>query len=111
MSKKSIEKEFNICKKSLIHNRLVIAVKNTDETLIAFLKPICFTFREDMPEIPILMSKWRIENPTISAGMFKVTEERTISWLDPYEVSEVQNLISLQNNLAISINSTVDNNA
>ena len=82
MSKKSIEKEFKICKKSLIHNRLVIAVKNTDETLIAFLKPICFTFREDMPEIPILMSKWRVENPTISAGMFKVTEERTISWLD-----------------------------
>ena len=35
---------------------------------------------------------------------------RTISWLDPYEISEVQNLISLQNNLAISINSTVDNN-
>ena len=34
---------------------------------------------------------------------------RTISWVDPYELSEVQNLISLQNNLAISINSNLEN--
>ena len=34
---------------------------------------------------------------------------RTISWVDPYEFSEVLNLLSVENNLAISINSNVEN--
>ena len=34
---------------------------------------------------------------------------RTISWIEPYEFLEVQNLLSVENNLAISINSNLEN--
>ncbi|MDC1492530.1 Omp28-related outer membrane protein [Flavobacteriaceae bacterium] len=34
---------------------------------------------------------------------------RTISWIDPYGFSEVQNLLTVENNLAISINSNLEN--
>lgn len=34
---------------------------------------------------------------------------RTISWLDPYQFSEVNSLLSEENNVAISINSTIEN--
>ena len=34
---------------------------------------------------------------------------RTISWLDPYQFSEVNSLLSEENNVAISINSTLEN--
>jgi thiol-disulfide isomerase/thioredoxin len=34
---------------------------------------------------------------------------RTISWLDPYQLSEVNSLLSEENNVAISINSTLEN--
>ena len=57
-----------------------------------------------------LIKKSDLRSELSIGGFPSARLNRTISWVDPYEVSEVQNLISLQNNLAISINSTVDNN-
>ena len=36
---------------------------------------------------------------------------RTISWIDPYDFLEVQNLLTVENNLAISINSNLENSS
>ena len=51
------------------------------KTLFCYLKPIQNNFIELDYNLCFLLSKWRIENPTISTGTFEVSEERTKKWL------------------------------
>lgn len=59
-----------------------LPIRNTENELIAFLRPITKEFRKSDAYLPALMTKWRIENPTISTGIFVPNEDRTAKWLD-----------------------------
>lgn len=59
-----------------------LPVRNSEKELVAYLRPITKEFRKNDAYLPALMTKWRIENPTISTGIFVPNEERTAKWLD-----------------------------
>ncbi|SMC40583.1 Protein N-acetyltransferase, RimJ/RimL family [Oscillospiraceae bacterium] len=46
------------------------------------LVPITYDFEDSMPECAALLSKWRIENPSLSPAEFVVTEKRTTAWIE-----------------------------
>lgn len=59
-----------------------LPVYDNDSELVAFLRPIGQDFRQTDPGLAALLTKWRVENPTISTGKFEVSEQRTAAWLD-----------------------------
>lgn len=59
-----------------------LALRNTQGDLIAWLKPVIKEWRRSDAYLPELLTRWRIENPTISTGKFVPTAERTAAWLD-----------------------------
>lgn len=59
-----------------------LPVYGPEGKLIAYLSPITKGYRDTSPDLPNLLSRWRIENPTISTAIFQVTVERTEKWLD-----------------------------
>ena len=77
--KETVIYKFNQLKSSEI-NSSVINVYDS-KRLFCYLKPIQNNFIELDYNLCFLLSKWRIENPTISTGIFQVTEERTKKWL------------------------------
>ncbi|MDG2372179.1 MAG: GNAT family N-acetyltransferase [Flavobacteriaceae bacterium] len=63
------------------------------EDLLCYLKPIQENFTDLNYNLCFLLSKWRIENPTISTGTFQVTEERTKKWLIDLVINREDRLI------------------
>ncbi len=60
----------------------LLPVYNSEEKLIAYLRPITADFRDTIKDCAELMGRWRAENPSISASTFEITTERTEKWLD-----------------------------
>ena len=46
-----------------------------------YLIPIGFDYRTRLPDCVKLLTRWRIENPSLSPARFPVSEERTEKWL------------------------------
>jgi len=57
------------------------------------LKPIQSNYHEIYNNLPALLSRWRKENPTISTGVFEITEERTKKWLENYVLNNNDRII------------------
>lgn len=76
---KNIEEKFDLLKNPTVYNDQ-IPVYNKVE-VIAYLKPIQYNFLNLDYNLSKLLSKWRVENPSISTATFKVTEDRTSRWL------------------------------
>ncbi len=57
-------------------------VCDDDGMIRAFLRPVTADFRITSPHYVSLFSQWRRENPTVSRGVFEITDERTERWLD-----------------------------
>jgi RimJ/RimL family protein N-acetyltransferase len=66
-----------------------------DDTLYAYLRPITEDYRTALPGCVELLSKWRIENPSISTGSFEVTTERTEKWLDNHVINKPDRILFL----------------
>lgn len=62
------------------------------------LKPIKFNYYETYDNLPGLLSSWRKENPTISTGIFDITDERTKRWLDKYVLNNEDRIIFMIEN-------------
>jgi RimJ/RimL family protein N-acetyltransferase len=74
---------------------ICLPVYDTDKKIIAYLRPITKDYLETIPKCVELMSKWRIENPTIGTGTFVVTHERTQRWLDNLVINNYDRIIFL----------------
>lgn len=61
---------------------VLLPIYDKGAQVVAFLRPITKDFRVTTPECVALLSKWRVENPSIATGTFEVTHERTEKWLD-----------------------------
>ena len=72
-----------------------LPVYDENKKIISFLRPITKNYIETIPNCVELMSKWRIENPTISTGKFVVTHERTQRWLDNLVINNNDRIIFL----------------
>lgn len=66
-----------------------------DDIVYAYLRPITYDYRTALPGCVELLSKWRIENPSISTGSFEVTTERTEKWLDNHVVNKPDRILFL----------------
>lgn len=71
-----------IKRKDASDDMVSIPVVNDDGYIEAILKPITYDYERLFPDCIYYMSKWRIENPTLSNSVFQVTDERTKNWLD-----------------------------
>lgn len=81
--KRKIKKILDSYKMKTINDYLIcLPVHDETSELIAFLRPVTANYMKTIPKCVELMSKWRVENPTISTGTFVVTHERTKKWLD-----------------------------
>ena len=89
--KETVISKFNQLKSSEL-NSSVINVYDR-KTLLCYLKPIQNNFNELDYNLCYLLSKWRIENPTISTATFQVTEERTKKWLTELVINRVDRII------------------
>jgi RimJ/RimL family protein N-acetyltransferase len=67
--------------------------------LFCYLKPIQENFPNLNYNICYLLSKWRIENPTISTGVFQVTEARTKKWLTELVINREDRVIFMIHDL------------
>jgi len=74
---------------------ICLPVYDEGKKIVAFLRPITKNYIETIPNCVELMSKWRIENPTISTGKFTVTHERTQRWLDNLVINKNDRIIFL----------------
>jgi len=72
-----------------------IPVYGDEGKLCAYLRPITADFKTTLPECPMLLTKWREENPTISTGTFEPTVERTENWLSQYVIGRDDRLLFL----------------
>jgi RimJ/RimL family protein N-acetyltransferase len=70
-----------------------LPVRDGEGKLIAYMKPIIREFRLVAPYLPELLTRWRVENPTISTGKFTASPERTATWLDNLVVGRDDRLI------------------
>ena len=61
--------------------------------IYCWLKPIQHNYETYNYNAVRLISKWRKENPTISASKFKVTEERTKNWLNNHVLQNNKRLL------------------
>lgn len=59
-----------------------LPVYNSEDELIAYLRPITADYRKTIKNCAQLLGDWRELNPSISASTFKITVERTEKWLD-----------------------------
>lgn len=82
------------CKKKFDILKL-LPVYNDEEKLIAYLRPITADFRDSIKDCVSLMSAWRAENPSISASVFEITDERTSAWLDNLVIGRDDRLLFL----------------
>lgn len=89
--KETVISKFNQLKSSEL-NSSVINVYDLKK-LLCYLKPIQNNFIELDYNLCFLLSKWRIENPTISTGTFQVTEERTKKWLTELVINRDDRII------------------
>jgi RimJ/RimL family protein N-acetyltransferase len=79
---------------------ICLPVYDENNKIVAYLRPITSNYLDTIPNCVALMSKWRVENPTISTGVFTVTHERTKRWLDNFVVNNNNRIIFLIMNFA-----------
>jgi RimJ/RimL family protein N-acetyltransferase len=81
--------------KSLNDYLICIPVFDSKKSIVAYLRPITVDYHKTIPSCVELMSKWRIENPTIGTGTFTVTNERTEHWLNNLVINNHNRIIFL----------------
>jgi RimJ/RimL family protein N-acetyltransferase len=81
--------------KSIDDHLICLPVYNENNHIVVYLRPITSNYLETIPNCVTLMSRWRIENPTIGTGTFTVTNERTKRWLDNFVVNNNNRIIFL----------------
>tara|TARA_B110000483_G_C18181732_1_gene537318 strand:+ start:1012 stop:1677 length:666 start_codon:yes stop_codon:yes gene_type:complete len=89
--------KFSFLKNSKLNSETIKVFDGKD--LFCYLKPIQENFSDLNYNICFLLSKWRIENPTISTGTFQVTEERTKKWLIDLVINRDDRLIFMIHDL------------
>lgn len=72
----------NFKRKSIWDPLVSLPVIDDGGRLVAYLEPVIRDYRLTHPELPELLNRWRLENPTISTAVFHPTIERTKKWLD-----------------------------
>lgn len=78
----------------------LLPVYNDSDQLVAYLKPITFDFQKTMPDIISKITKWKIENPFISASIMKeLTDDMTRIWIKKYLLQRQDKLIFMIINL------------
>tara|TARA_Y100000385_G_C13001993_1_gene597687 strand:- start:514 stop:1173 length:660 start_codon:yes stop_codon:yes gene_type:complete len=77
--RKKIEGKFDLLKNPMLYDDQIPVYNNSK--VVAYLNPIQYNFEDLDYNLSELLSRWRVENPSISTGTFKVTEERTSKWL------------------------------
>ncbi len=77
--RKKVEEKFDLLKNPKLYDVQTPIYNNSE--VVAYLKPIQYNFQDLDYNLSELLSRWRVENPSISTGTFKVTEERTTKWL------------------------------
>jgi RimJ/RimL family protein N-acetyltransferase len=77
--RKKIEGKFDLLKNPMLYDDQIPVYNNSE--VVAYLNPIQYNFEDLDYNLSELLSRWRVENPSISTGTFKVTEERTSQWL------------------------------
>ncbi len=95
--KKYIINIFNKFKrKNKWDNLQMIPVYNDENIIVAYLRPITFDFQYTTPEIIQLITKWKIQNPSISASiMQEITCDMTRQWIKKYLLERQDKLIFL----------------
>lgn len=76
-----------------------IIIRDDNDKIIAYLKPIIKDYIQTDGYLPELMSTWRRQNPTISTGNFEITTERTQKWLDNLVINRKDRLLFVINSL------------
>jgi RimJ/RimL family protein N-acetyltransferase len=77
--RKKVEEKFDLLKNPKLYDVQTPIYNNSE--VVAYLKPIQYNFQDLDYNLSELLSRWRVENPSLSTGTFKVTEERTTKWL------------------------------
>ncbi len=62
-----------------------IPIYRSGGDIYGYLRPITKDYRLTIECCAKLLGQWRLENPTVATGTFKITEEKTEKWLD-YQV-------------------------
>ena len=78
----------------------LLPVYDSNNELIAYLRPITADYRKTIRNCAELMGKWRAENPSISASTFEITTERTEKWLDNLIIGRDDRLLFMIETLA-----------
>jgi RimJ/RimL family protein N-acetyltransferase len=81
--------------KSIEDYLICLPVYDESNNIVAYLRPITSNYLETIPNCVKLMSRWRVENPTIGTGVFTVTNERTKCWLDNLVVNNSNRIVFL----------------
>jgi RimJ/RimL family protein N-acetyltransferase len=81
--------------KSIDDYLICLPVYDGSNNIVAYLRPITVNYLVTIPNCVALMSKWRVENPTIGTGIFTVTHERTQRWLDNFVINNNNRIIFL----------------
>jgi len=74
---------------------LLITVTDGEKRRIGVLRPITADFRTAIPECAMLLSRWRLQNPTLSPTRFTITAERTEKWLDSLVIGNPDRVLFL----------------
>jgi RimJ/RimL family protein N-acetyltransferase len=81
--------------KSIEDYLIFLPVYDESNNIVAYLRPITSNYLKTIPYCVELMSRWRVENPTIGTGVFTVTHERTKRWLDNFVVNNSNRIVFL----------------
>jgi len=76
-----------------------VPVYDDENNLCAYMVPINYDYENNMPNVVEYISKWRVQNPSISTGTFEVTDERTKIWLDNLVLDRWDRLLFLLRDL------------
>ena len=74
---------------------LCLPVLDDRGELAGFLRPITWDYRDTMEGLGELLSRWRNENPLLSASPFKATAEGTEAWLDKQVLAREDRILFL----------------
>lgn len=72
-----------------------IPIRDKTGSAVGLLRPITADFRESLPGCAAVLSRWRNENPSLSAEPFTATESGTEHWLDEKVIGRGDRLLFL----------------
>jgi RimJ/RimL family protein N-acetyltransferase len=93
--KDSIKEIFDRYKRKNVKDPLNPLPITEGERLVGFLRPFTVDFAQTLPQLVEVLTRWRKENPTLGAGKFEPTPERTLKWLDTHVLGRDDRLLFL----------------